>query len=579
MKLFQKILSHGLLIGFFVAAFFLYLYRVELFPQWFGTEMQPVAARSGSGTVGGDQDPETVTPPAQIEPVTGSTGGRIAADAGAVAPATEEAPPPAGGSGAQPQSAPAAEPGGEAPTELPPVVGAGTEAEEPAQADAVAPTGRPPAAGTSDDGTALRQPGLAAAPEPSSPAGTVEEQEPQPASVAEPEVPPLTGTPDEPEAEGAEAPAVAPELPPLADTGDEQEGPADAAAAGAPELPPLTGAEEAEVEAQRAAAGAPEVTPLASAADEAPTETQPEPEAARALPPLVETAEETGTETQPESPATTEPPSPAGAADQSAAQAPQGAPASAEMPPAADIPARAAQVGEAETDESAEAPAAAGVSEGGGDAVAATPETAESSGTEPPTYRDVPTREPAVTWQPPEEPLSPEYGPLHQPRRSEASWPAPSEQTGTGAQATPGTATQERQYRPEKPRRRAAPVPGRAPAWTGTSPAAVPGATPGGSNYERLLAEARRHFWQQDLVGAVVAYEKLTRGYPDRADAWGEFGNVNFRLGNWSAAADAYYTAIGLLADQGEDARARQLLKVLYGLDAEKAGELEERLR
>ena len=37
MRLFQKILSHGLLIGFFGAVFFLYLYRVDLFPQWFGS--------------------------------------------------------------------------------------------------------------------------------------------------------------------------------------------------------------------------------------------------------------------------------------------------------------------------------------------------------------------------------------------------------------------------------------------------------------------------------------------------------------------------------------------------------------
>ncbi|MFQ5644190.1 MAG: hypothetical protein ACE5FQ_10910, partial [Thiogranum sp.] len=35
MKLVQKILSHGLLIAFIVAAFFIYMNRVDLFPQWF----------------------------------------------------------------------------------------------------------------------------------------------------------------------------------------------------------------------------------------------------------------------------------------------------------------------------------------------------------------------------------------------------------------------------------------------------------------------------------------------------------------------------------------------------------------
>lgn len=43
MKLVQKILSHGLLIAFVVAAFFLVTNRAELFPQWFGETGTPVA--------------------------------------------------------------------------------------------------------------------------------------------------------------------------------------------------------------------------------------------------------------------------------------------------------------------------------------------------------------------------------------------------------------------------------------------------------------------------------------------------------------------------------------------------------
>jgi hypothetical protein len=43
MKLVQKILSHGLLIAFVVAAFFLYTKRAELFPQWFAKAQAPVA--------------------------------------------------------------------------------------------------------------------------------------------------------------------------------------------------------------------------------------------------------------------------------------------------------------------------------------------------------------------------------------------------------------------------------------------------------------------------------------------------------------------------------------------------------
>lgn len=44
MKLLQKILSHGLLIAFLVALFFLYQERTELFPQWFGQSAQHASA-------------------------------------------------------------------------------------------------------------------------------------------------------------------------------------------------------------------------------------------------------------------------------------------------------------------------------------------------------------------------------------------------------------------------------------------------------------------------------------------------------------------------------------------------------
>lgn len=44
MKLIQKILSHGLLIAFLVAMFFLYQERTELFPQWFGKSAQRASA-------------------------------------------------------------------------------------------------------------------------------------------------------------------------------------------------------------------------------------------------------------------------------------------------------------------------------------------------------------------------------------------------------------------------------------------------------------------------------------------------------------------------------------------------------
>jgi tetratricopeptide (TPR) repeat protein len=144
-------------------------------------------------------------------------------------------------------------------------------------------------------------------------------------------------------------------------------------------------------------------------------------------------------------------------------------------------------------------------------------------------------------------------------------------------------------YRPE-PQRGSYPAPQR---WAGqqalqpqhrpmagaAQPTAEPAALSQSSDYEHRLAAARTHFWQRDIGAAMQAYESLTTAYPDSAEAWGELGNVSFKLGRWSQAAEAYYRAVSLLIERGEAERARHLLRVLHGLDAGKAGELERRMR
>jgi tetratricopeptide (TPR) repeat protein len=99
------------------------------------------------------------------------------------------------------------------------------------------------------------------------------------------------------------------------------------------------------------------------------------------------------------------------------------------------------------------------------------------------------------------------------------------------------------------------------------------------SDYEQKLAAARSYFWRRDIGAAMQAYESLTTAYPNSAEAWGELGNVSFKLGHWSQAAEAYYHAVSLLIEGGETERAQHLLRVLHGLDADKAGELERRMR
>ncbi|UCE77291.1 MAG: hypothetical protein JSU62_03550, partial [Gammaproteobacteria bacterium] len=154
-------------------------------------------------------------------------------------------------------------------------------------------------------------------------------------------------------------------------------------------------------------------------------------------------------------------------------------------------------------------------------------------------------------------------------------------------QPEPGQVAPAPRYRPE-PQRGSYPPSQRWAAQQALQPRPMAGAAqpttevaaaPQLSDYERRLAEARTRFWRRDIGAAVQAYESLTAAYPDSAEAWGEFGNVNFKLGHWSQAADAYYQAVSLLIEQGEAERARHLLRVLHGLDADKAGELERRLR
>lgn len=99
------------------------------------------------------------------------------------------------------------------------------------------------------------------------------------------------------------------------------------------------------------------------------------------------------------------------------------------------------------------------------------------------------------------------------------------------------------------------------------------------ASLEQQLKAARELYWKNDAAGAEKAYSAITAAHPDRADAWGELGNVYFNLGRWNEAADAYYRAANLLIDQGQPQRAASMLRVLHGLDSGKGGEIEERLK
>jgi len=112
-------------------------------------------------------------------------------------------------------------------------------------------------------------------------------------------------------------------------------------------------------------------------------------------------------------------------------------------------------------------------------------------------------------------------------------------------------------------------------------PAAVPADSGAASelDFQSQLEQARQHYWGGDMHAAEQAYRRLTESHPERAEVWGELGNLFFSQREMVQATDAYYRAIDLLIEQGDAERARQLLGTMYQLDANKADELDAQLR
>lgn len=99
------------------------------------------------------------------------------------------------------------------------------------------------------------------------------------------------------------------------------------------------------------------------------------------------------------------------------------------------------------------------------------------------------------------------------------------------------------------------------------------------ADFQARLETARAYFWQRDIRAALQAYQSLAESYPERAEVWGELGNLYFNIRRTPAAVNAYANALELLIEQGDTASARALLNVMYRLDARRASQFEMRLR
>ncbi len=99
------------------------------------------------------------------------------------------------------------------------------------------------------------------------------------------------------------------------------------------------------------------------------------------------------------------------------------------------------------------------------------------------------------------------------------------------------------------------------------------------SDFQQRLELARAYFWQRDIRAALQTYQSLAESYPERAEVWGELGNLYFNIGKVPAAMNSYAHAVELLVEQGDAVRARELLNVMYRLDARGASQFEMHLR
>ncbi len=95
---------------------------------------------------------------------------------------------------------------------------------------------------------------------------------------------------------------------------------------------------------------------------------------------------------------------------------------------------------------------------------------------------------------------------------------------------------------------------------------------------ESLLLSARKAFWSRDFDRAIAFYQRLIEQNPDNPDYLGELGNIYYNLNRFDRAAELFQQAGLLLVQQGDLARARQLLPELAALDPERGRQLQQAL-
>lgn len=125
--------------------------------------------------------------------------------------------------------------------------------------------------------------------------------------------------------------------------------------------------------------------------------------------------------------------------------------------------------------------------------------------------------------------------------------------------------------RPEPPVRPVEPVAAAPEPAPSASAEAGSHATP-----RETWVAARNAYRNGDYDAAIRNYERVITTTENNFDAWGELGNVHYRIRNYERAAEAYYEAARILIQQGKVRRVAGLLPLMARLDPEKSRQLQE---
>lgn len=103
-------------------------------------------------------------------------------------------------------------------------------------------------------------------------------------------------------------------------------------------------------------------------------------------------------------------------------------------------------------------------------------------------------------------------------------------------------------------------------------------ATPEDAKYLNFMNQARALMEKEDWAGAEAVYLRLALEFPDRAEPYGELGNLYLYRKDNAKAADAYWQAALRLKGEDQAQRLQGLLDVLDQIDPDKAKSLREQV-